>query len=83
MTSTAAAVTSLTIYNDRERAAEGAVGRTGRLEAAAYFAVAPEIDRNYMVFFVICFATVLFMEPFENWKFVPKILHVEFYSKQD
>ena len=36
-----------------------------------------------MFFFVICFATILFMEPFENWKFVPEILHEEFHSKQD
>ena len=35
------------------------------------------------VFFAICFATILFMKPFENWKFVTEILHVELYCKQD
>ena len=43
-------------------------------------------DRNRVEFngvFPICFWDHLYRKPFENWKFVTEILHVEFYSKQD
>ena len=71
-------------YIRRRRATRG--GRRGRRRRPRGPRLLQGRAKNWSelhVFLAICFATILFMKPFENWKFVTEILHVEFYSKQD